>query len=118
MYRSQQLALKYLTAAIALFGVMIIAGLLSACYYVHPDLLFGILHFNIAKILHIDTMIIWLLMGFTGQSTGFCRTNSGASLPALRPRKSCSTSSARQLRLWRSYSSLSNTAAATKPHYG
>ena len=30
MYRSQQLAVKYLTAAIALFGVMTIAGLMSA----------------------------------------------------------------------------------------
>ena len=25
-----------------------------------------ILHFNIAKILHIDTLVIWLLMGFFG----------------------------------------------------
>ena len=66
MYRSQQLALKYLTAAIALFGVMTLAGLMSAYYYINPDFLFGLLHFNIAKILHIDTMVIWLLMGFMG----------------------------------------------------
>jgi nitric oxide reductase subunit B len=66
MYRSQQLALKYFAAAIALFGVMTLSGLLSAYYYINPDFLFGFLHFNIAKILHIDTMIIWLLMGFMG----------------------------------------------------
>ncbi len=66
MYRSQKLALKYLTAAIALFGIMTVAGLMSAYYYINPDFLFGILNFNIAKILHIDTMIIWLLMGFMG----------------------------------------------------
>lgn len=64
MYRSQKLAIKYMVAAIALFGVMTIAGLLSAYYYINPDFLFGILHFNIAKILHIDTLVIWLLMGF------------------------------------------------------
>ena len=66
MYRSQKLAVKYLAAAIALFGVMTIAGLLSAYYYINPDFLFGVLHFNIAKILHIDTLVIWLLMGFMG----------------------------------------------------
>ena len=66
MYRSQQLALKYLTAAIALFGVMTIAGLMSAYYYINSNFLFGLLDFNIAKILHIDTLIIWLLMGFMG----------------------------------------------------
>lgn len=66
MYRSQKLAVKYLVAAIALFGVMVLAGLLSAYYYINPDFLFGVLHFNIAKILHIDTLVIWLLMGFMG----------------------------------------------------
>jgi nitric oxide reductase subunit B len=66
MYRSQQLAIKYLTAAIALFGVMVIAGLMSAYYYINPDFLFGVLNFNIAKILHINMLVIWLLMGFLG----------------------------------------------------
>ncbi len=66
MYRSQQLALKYLAAAIVLFGVMILAGLISAIEYINSDFLFGILDFNIAKILHIDTLVIWLLMGFIG----------------------------------------------------
>lgn len=66
MYRSQQLAVKYLTAAMALFGVMTLAGLLSAFYYLRPDFLLGILDFNISKILHINTLVIWLLMGFMG----------------------------------------------------
>ncbi len=66
MYRSQRLALKYFAAAVTLFGIMIIAGLMSAYYYINPDFLFGLLHFNIAKILHIDTLVIWLLMGFMG----------------------------------------------------
>ena len=66
MYRSQKLAIKYLTAAIALFGVMVIAGLMSAYYYINPNFLFGVLDFNIAKILHINTLVIWLLMGFMG----------------------------------------------------
>jgi len=66
MYRSQKLAVRYFVAAVTLFGVMTIAGLLSALYYLHPSLLFNVFNFNMAKIFHIDTLIIWLLMGFMG----------------------------------------------------
>ncbi|HET7362957.1 MAG TPA: cbb3-type cytochrome c oxidase subunit I [Burkholderiales bacterium] len=66
MYRSQQLALKYFTAAMVLFGIMVAAGLLGASQYVQPGLLFNKLDFNVSKMLHIDTMVIWLLMGFMG----------------------------------------------------
>jgi len=84
MYRSQQLALKYLTAAIALFGIMTIAGLMSAYYYINPNFLFGILNFNIAKILHIDTMIIWLLMGFMGAIYWFLPEEFGRDLVGIK----------------------------------
>ena len=66
MYRSQKLSLRYFTAAIALFGVMIVFGLLSALYYLHPSLLFQTFNFSTSKIMHIDTLVIWLLMGFMG----------------------------------------------------
>ena len=66
MNRSHRLAMKYFTAAIVFFGVMVIAGLLSAAYYLHDGLLLNRLDFSTAKILHIDTMILWLLMGFIG----------------------------------------------------
>jgi nitric oxide reductase subunit B len=84
MYRSQQLAVKYLTAAIALFGVMIIAGLMSAYYYINPNFLFGLLDFNIAKILHIDTLIIWLLMGFMGAIYWFLPEEFGIEIARIR----------------------------------
>jgi len=66
MYRSQKLALRYFAAAIALFGVMTAAGLLSAYYYIDASLLYNVFDFHMAKILHINTLVIWLLMGFIG----------------------------------------------------
>src|SRR5579885_3301806 len=66
MYRSQRLALNYFTAAMVLFGIMVVAGLLAASQYVSPGLLLNKLDFNVNKMLHIDTMILWLLMGFIG----------------------------------------------------
>jgi len=66
MYRSQRLAVRYFTAAIALFGIMTAAGLLTAAYYLQPSLLYNVFDFQMAKILHINTLVIWLLMGFIG----------------------------------------------------
>jgi nitric oxide reductase subunit B len=66
MYRSQRLALKYFVAAMVLFGVMAAAGLLASIYYLRSGFLLNEFNFNTAKILHIDTLIVWLLMGFFG----------------------------------------------------
>ena len=54
MYQSQQLALKYFAAAIALFGIMVVAGLLASTHYVRMGFLLNTLDFSIAKILHIQ----------------------------------------------------------------
>src|SRR6516225_2697191 len=114
MYRSQTLALKYFVAAITFFGVMSVTGLLSSYYYLNPDFLFGILPFNMMKILHINTLVIWLLMGSWGRSTGFCRENWVVRPPESGPLRYCFTCFARRLRWSQWFSSLSNTAAATR----
>jgi nitric oxide reductase subunit B len=77
MYKSQRLAIKYFVAAIALFGVMVVAGLLAATHYAEPGFLFGKLDFSVAKTLHIDTMILWLLMGFMGSIYWFLPSELG-----------------------------------------
>lgn len=66
MYRSQKLAIRYFTAAIGLFGVMVLFGVMSALYYIFPNMLFEVFSFATSKMLHIDTLVIWLLMGFIG----------------------------------------------------
>ena len=66
MYRSQKLGLRYLIAAVVLFGVMIVFGLLASLYYLFPSMLFNVFDFNMAKTMHIDTLVIWLLMGLIG----------------------------------------------------
>src|SRR5215472_7538104 len=112
MYRSQTLAVRYFAAAIILFGVMTISGLAAAYYYINPDFLFGILPFNITKILHINTLVIWLLMGFMGRSTGFYQEN-WVEKPRVfgQPRyySMCFAQRLRWLRWLRSFSSSSNT---------
>ena len=84
MYRSQALSIKYFSAAMTLFGVMTLFGLISAYYYLNPDFLFGILPFNIAKIIHINTLVIWLLMGFMGSIYWFLPEELGRETAGIR----------------------------------
>ena len=66
MYESQKLGIKYLTAAATLFGVMIVFGFLSSLYYLFPGMLYNVFDFNMSKTMHIDTLVIWILMGLMG----------------------------------------------------
>ena len=63
---SRKIALMYWTVAIVLFGAQLIFGLIAAIQYVNPDFLFDVLPFNIARMLHINAMVVWLIMGFIG----------------------------------------------------
>src|SRR6516162_233329 len=63
---------------------MTITGLLSSYYYINSDFLFGILPFNIMKILHINTLVIWLLMGFMGSIYWFLPEELGRETAGIR----------------------------------
>ena len=83
MYQSQRLALKYLTAAMVLLGLMVAFGVLSAAYYVHPTMLLNTFNFNTAKILHIDTLVLWHLMGFFGAVYWFLPGETGREVEGI-----------------------------------
>jgi nitric oxide reductase subunit B len=65
-YRSQGVARLYFTAAIGLFFVQIVFGLILGLQYVVGDFLFPEIPFNVARMVHTNTLIVWLLMGFMG----------------------------------------------------
>ncbi|MFN4320405.1 MAG: cbb3-type cytochrome c oxidase subunit I, partial [Aquificaceae bacterium] len=48
----------------ALFGAQLLFGLIAAYQYVNPDFLYGTLNFMTNRMLHINAMVVWLLMGF------------------------------------------------------
>ncbi len=83
MNRSQRLALKYLTASMVLFGLMVVFGALASVYYVHPSLLLDTLNFNTAKILHINTLILWHLVGFFGGVYWFLPSETGGEVEGI-----------------------------------
>ncbi|HEC16116.1 MAG TPA: nitric-oxide reductase large subunit [Sedimenticola sp.] len=65
-YQSQAVAKPYFIAAIGLFVLQILFGLIMGLQYVVGDFLFPEIPFNVARMVHTNALIIWLLMGFMG----------------------------------------------------
>ncbi len=62
----QKLAVKYFTAAVALFVAQILFGILAGLQYLMPEFLYNVLDFNVNRMVHINAMIVWMLFGFIG----------------------------------------------------
>lgn len=67
-YRTQNIAFAYFVAAMALFAVQVIMGLTVGYIYVQPNFLSELLPFNIARMLHSNSLVVWLLLGFFGSA--------------------------------------------------
>ena len=67
-YKSQAVAKPYFIAAIALFVGQILFGLAMGLQYVIGDFLFPEIPFNVARMVHTNLLIVWLLFGFMGAS--------------------------------------------------
>jgi len=65
-FKSQAVAKPYFIAAIALFTVQVLFGLIMGLQYVIGDFLFPALPFNAARMVHTNLLIVWLLFGFMG----------------------------------------------------
>ncbi|RMG38427.1 MAG: nitric-oxide reductase large subunit [Gammaproteobacteria bacterium] len=65
-YQSQSVAKLYFVAAIGLFVGQILFGLILGLQYVIGDFLFPAIPFNVARMVHTNLLIVWLLFGFMG----------------------------------------------------
>jgi nitric oxide reductase subunit B len=65
-YESQKIALVYFIGALILFGAQVTFGTLAGYIYVDPNFLSETLPFNIIRMIHTNTLIVWLLLGFFG----------------------------------------------------
>ncbi len=67
-YESQKVAKLYFIAAIGLFIGQILFGLIMGLQYVMGDFLFPEIPFNVARMVHTNLLIVWLLFGFMGSA--------------------------------------------------
>ncbi|MFA7096239.1 MAG: cbb3-type cytochrome c oxidase subunit I [Gammaproteobacteria bacterium] len=65
-FKSQAVAKPYFIAAIGLFVGQILFGLILGLQYVVGDFLFPAIPFNVARMVHTNLLIVWLLFGFMG----------------------------------------------------
>ena len=65
-YQSQSVAKLYFIAAIGLFLGQILFGIIIGAQYIWGDFLFPAIPFNVARMVHTNLLIIWLLFGFMG----------------------------------------------------
>ena len=67
-YSSQSVAKPYFIAALGLFVGQILFGLIMGLQYVIGDFLFPAIPFNVARMVHTNLLIVWLLFGFMGSA--------------------------------------------------
>ena len=65
-YESQRVAYPFFIAAMLLFAGQILFGLIIGVQYLYPDFLFPAIPFHIARMIHINLLIVWLIFGFMG----------------------------------------------------
>ena len=65
-YESQKVAMPYFIFALVLFAGQILFGLILGLQYVVGDFLFPEIPFNVARMVHTNLLIVWLLFGFMG----------------------------------------------------
>ena len=65
-YQSQAVAKPYFVFALILFAGQILFGLIMGIQYVVGDFLFPAIPFNVARLVHSNLLIVWLLFGFMG----------------------------------------------------
>ncbi|WP_457649339.1 cbb3-type cytochrome c oxidase subunit I [Profundibacter sp.] len=65
-YQTQKIALAYFLVAMALFFVQVSMGLWAGWVYVSPNALSELFPFNIVRMLHTNSLVVWLLTGFFG----------------------------------------------------
>lgn len=65
-YQSQAVAKPYFIFALLLFVGQILFGLIMGLQYVQGDFLAGAIPFNVARMVHTNLLIVWLLFGFMG----------------------------------------------------
>ncbi|HPE59476.1 MAG TPA: cbb3-type cytochrome c oxidase subunit I [Thiolinea sp.] len=81
-YQTQAIAKPYFIAAIGLFVAQVIFGLIMGLQYVIGDFLFPEIPFNIARMVHTNLLIVWLLFGFMGAAYYLVPEESGRELHA------------------------------------
>ncbi len=65
-YESQKLGMNYFRVAALLFGAQLLMGLVAAIQFVWPGFLFEVFDFSVARMVHINALVVWMLYAMVG----------------------------------------------------
>ena len=65
-FETQRIAYSYFLAAVLLFALQVVFGLLTLSKYLGPDPLLDVMHFATSKAIHTNLLLVWCLTGFMG----------------------------------------------------
>ncbi len=64
--KSKELAMMYFRVAIILFGAQLLMGLIAAFQFLVPGFLFELFDFSVARMVHINALVVWMLYAMIG----------------------------------------------------
>ena len=62
----QRLGMMYFRVAIVLFGAQLLMGLIAAIQFLYPAFLFELFDFSVARMVHINALVVWMLYAMIG----------------------------------------------------
>ncbi len=62
----QRLGMMYYRVAVILFGAQLLMGLIAAIQFLVPGFLFEIFDFSVARMVHINALVVWMLYAMIG----------------------------------------------------
>jgi nitric oxide reductase subunit B len=64
----QKLGMMYFRVAIILFGAQLLMGLIAATQFLVPGFLFELFDFSVARMVHINALVVWMLYAMIGST--------------------------------------------------
>jgi len=64
--KSKELGMMYFRVAVILFGAQLLFGLIAAIQFLAPGFLFELLDFSVARMVHLNALIVWMLYAMIG----------------------------------------------------
>jgi len=64
--KGKELGMMYFRVAIILFGAQLLMGLIAAIQFLVPGFLFELFDFNVARMVHINALVVWMLYAMIG----------------------------------------------------
>jgi len=65
-FESQKIGMMYFRVAIILFGAQLLMGLIAATQFLFPSFLFELFDFSVARMVHLNALIVWMLYAMIG----------------------------------------------------